>query len=225
MNSIKKLAAFAAVATLLPLSALAHDSGGNLDLRLGLNGQAQEQTYDNDNENDNRDMGLANKLLSDFHFRNNVKGSVTAVGTSSFDLKAKNGTTFTVNVASAKLLSVFGNTIALSDIKVGDNASVKGTVDGSQVSAVAVVITPANTHRAKASGTVTAASGNTITIQSQHDGVIFPVTVKTNASTTVVSGSSTISTLASITVGAKVTVKGLWDELLNVLNAIKISIR
>jgi len=66
---------------------------------------------------------------------------------------------------------------------------------------------------------------NTITIQASQTGVVYPVTINTSANTTVAAHGGTATTTAAITVGSKINVKGLWDELLNVLNAIRIRIK
>lgn len=154
-------------------------------------------------------------------------GTVTAVTTASttgFTLLAENGTSFTVNTQNAKITKAFSGDIVLSGIHVNDKATVKGSVDGTVITAKTVVVTPANTHKASGGGKVTAVSGNSFTVQQNNHGIVTSFTVNTNASTTIVSATTSTTTIASVQVGSKVRVKGLWDEILNVLNAIKVKI-
>ncbi len=88
----------------------------------------------------------------------------------------------------------------------------------------AATTTPANTHPASGRGTVTAVSGNNFTLQLNNHGIISSATVNTNASTTIITKNGTATTTAAITVGSKVKVKGFWDEISNILKAIKVKI-
>ncbi len=219
MNTIKKFAIALAVLGLLPLAALAHDNNTQTgSVKIFANTEERAEL--------NNKANLANKIINSWpwRFHKSVTGKVTAINSTGFNMTAKNNKTFTVNTPSTTILTVYGTTIGLSGIKIDDNVMVLGTQNASTINASLVVVTPANTHPAKTNGTVTAVSGSTITVQSTHDGVIYPVTINTNASTTVISGGNATTT-AAITVGSKISVKGLWDELLNVLNAIKIRIK
>ena len=151
-------------------------------------------------------------------------GTVTAISATGFTLKDANGTVYTVTTADAKLVKPFVENIVLADIKVNDKAVVKGTLTGTTIAARSVQVMPANTHPAMTKGTITAVNGNTITVQNTHLGVVSNVTVKTDANTQVTKDGQT-ATLADATVGTTIKVKGLWDETLNVLNAIRINIR
>jgi hypothetical protein len=212
MKNITKIAAVSLLALMVfPTAAFAH---GNKD---------------NDSHDDNgKHRGIIKRL---FHGREDKdhkmlrSGTVTAVGSSSFDMKLKDGTVVTVLTASAKITKPFESEIKLADIKVDDKASVVGTLNGSQITATHVMITPMNTHPAKAKGTVTAVNGNTVTVQTQHQGVVSNVTVNTNANTQVTKADGSTGTAADVQVGSTVKVKGLWNEILNVLNAIKIRIK
>ncbi len=197
--------------SLLPGIAFAHE--GNLGLKTDLGAH----------------IGTAfswgeNGMLG-FMWHRSKSGSVTAKSSNGFTLTAKDGTVYTVTVdGDTKISRPFNGMIALADIAVNDSATVKGTVNGTQIAAKYVVVTPQNTHAAKARGSVTAVNGSVITIQGNDHGIPYNVTVNTNADTTVKGTSTATSTVADIHVGSKITVKGLWDEILNVLNAIKIRI-
>jgi hypothetical protein len=146
-------------------------------------------------------------------------GTVTSIGTNSFTMTVDAGTTLTVNTASAKLWEPFDKSITLTDIAVNDKAQVKGTLSGNTMTATWVMIMPQNTHPAKASGVVTAASANALTVQTEHQGVISNVSVTTDANTEVKNHDGSAATTADVKVGTAVKVKGLWNEVLNVLNA------
>jgi len=203
MKKITKIIAALAILTILPMSALAHN---------------------NDNDDDNK-IGL--KLQSQVLKRRNltISGTITAVSSTGFTLQSTATITpFTVLTADAKIIQAFGMKIHLADIHVNDKAKVKGTVEGSVIMAKKVVVTPPNTHPAKGKGMVTAVGGNSFTLQTNHQGIISNVTVNTNASTTIITKNGSATTSAAIVVGSKVKIKGLWNEILNVLNAIKVKI-
>ncbi len=152
-------------------------------------------------------------------------GLVTALSTTGFTLKDANGTVYTVVTADARLVRPFTGSIVLSDIKVNDKAVVKGELkDNNTIEAKSVQIMPANTHPALTNGTITAVNGNTLTLQNTHLGVVSNVNIKTDANTQVTKDGQA-ATLADATVGTRVRIKGLWDETLNILNAIRINIR
>jgi len=176
---------------------------------------------DQDNDNDKNDNGKNNV---DVQEQESFSGTVTAVGSTSFNFKAEDGTMFTVDTSNAKIVQAFGSAITLNSVVVGDNAKVNGTVNGNIITASRVMVTPPNTHKAVGAGTVTAVNGNSFTLKTDNHGIISSATVNTSASTTIISQNGATTTSASILVGSQVLVKGLWDELLNVLNAIKIRI-
>ena len=218
MTKFTKIAASGALALLvLPSIALAHDGrdergiGASIKekIRLAISDNRHDDDDDEEDENEHKRQ---------------VRGTVTAKAVSGFDVRTKDGTVFSVLVNSdTKIVGPFGKMLTLANISVDDTATVKGVASSSQITASMVIVTPKNTHPAVAKGKVTAVSGNAITLQSQNHGVVYSVTVNTNASTTVQTAGGATTTSA-IQVGSKISAKGLWDELLNVLNAIKIRI-
>src|SRR5581483_2660699 len=137
----KKLITFASAAALavaLPAAAFAHGLGS--DLHLGLNSNSNVQAFFHRGE----DRGD--------HKEKAASGSVTAVSSTGFTLKANNGSTYTVNTAEAQIImQAFGNKISLADIHVGDSIRVNGSLnssDASQIDAKVVIVSPANTHPA-----------------------------------------------------------------------------
>ncbi len=204
MNNLRKYAAIGAVAltTILPFAASAHSDDSNKSEKREEKREHKSQSYEH-------------KAFT---------GTVTALSTTGFTLTSANGTVYTVTTANAQMKHPFDGSIVLADIKVNDKVVVKGTLTGTTIAAKTVLDMPANTHIAKAKGLVTAVTGNTVTLQTNHDGVISNVTVKTDTNTQYTKDGQT-GTSADVKVGSRINVKGLWDETLNVLNAIKISIK
>ena len=154
-------------------------------------------------------------------------GTVTAVGDNTLTVKGENNIIYTVDVEDAKLfrISADGNSTVLADIKVGDRVMIKGDLESNNtIEAKSVHAMPANTHPAQARGTVTAVNDDQFTLQLNHHGVISNVTVDTNSNTVVKKANGETGTTADVEVGSKVKVGGLWDELLNVLAAIRIKL-
>ena len=216
MTKFTKIAASGALALLvLPSIALAHDGRDERGIGASIKEKIRLAISDNRHDDDDEDEN---------EHKRQVRGTVTAKAASGFDVRTKDGTVFTVLVNSdTKIVGPFGKMLTLANISIDDTATVKGVASSSQITASMVIVTPKNTHPAVAKGKVTAVSGNAITLQSQNHGVVYSVTVNTNASTTVQTAGSATTT-AAIQVGSKISAKGLWDELLNVLNAIKIRI-
>ncbi len=169
-------------------------------------------------------MGLRLGLKNRFERR--AKGTVTAVSSNSFSFKTEDGKVFTVGTTNAKITSQFKGIIALADVHVNDKVGVSEITAGSQITAKTVVVTPANTHPASGRGVVSAVTGSGFTLKTNNQGIVSFVIVNTQSTRAVIKQQNgAITTSASILVGSKVMVKGLWDEVLNIFNAIKINIR
>lgn len=163
------------------------------------------------------------KANLNYGLRQNVNGTVNAISAVGFSLMDSKGTVWTINTSGAKIFTAFGQAISLADVTVNSHASVQGSVSGNVVTASKIVLSPANTHTAAGVGIVTAINGSSFTLQLNNHGIVSSATVNTNASTTVLQNGATTTTSA-IAIGSNVVVKGLWNEILNVLNAIKIRI-
>jgi hypothetical protein len=221
---LKYAGLLALLAVLLPQAALAHSPKF-----LGPPIRVESDDKGNNTESKHEVGNIELKEVEVEH--HSRTGTVTAVGTNSFTLKANDGIVYTVNTTGAKLMGPFGTVLAFSDIHVNDKANVRGTVDATtntippgvrMITATSVIIIPANTKPARIKGTVTAVSGNTVTVQTKHNDT---VTVNTASNTTVTKADGTAGTTADVTVGTNVKVKGLWNMLLNVLSAIKIKLK
>ncbi len=120
---------------------------------------------------------------------------ITAIDGSSVALKTVDGWTRTIEVTSSTQISKGGDTIALSDLAVGDTIRFrqKRDADGSfSVTRIDVVLPTV-------AGTVTAKTGSTITLK-QRDGT--SVTVHVDASTKFrVQGVTGAASLSNVTVG------------------------
>lgn len=221
MNKYTKIMAAGTLAlSILPFAASAHgnssERGQSDNVKTSVSSMfGMHLGHEQENDGDQDEMKMEMHAFP---------GTVTAVAADSFTLSAANGNVYTVNTANAKISQPFGGVIALSAIKVNDKVVVKGSLNGTTITAKSVLDMPANTHPAATVGKVTAISGSTITLQNTHTGVVSNVTVNTSANTQVTKDGQPATT-ADIAVGSTIRVKGLWDETLNVLNAIKISIR
>ena len=120
---------------------------------------------------------------------------ITAIDGSSVALKTVDGWTRTIEVTSSTQITKGGDTIALSDLAVGDTIRFrqKRNADGSfSVTRIDVVLPTV-------AGTVTAKTGSTITLK-QRDGT--SVTVHVDASTKFrVQGVTGAASLSNVTVG------------------------
>jgi hypothetical protein len=126
--------------------------------------------------------------------------TITAISGSSISLETADGWTRTIAVDSGTTYSESGDTIALSDLAVGDQIRFEQTLedDGTFTIDAIAVIPP------HAGGTVTAISGSTITVE-QRDGT--EATIKVSSGTTyTVSGDE--ATLADVEVGMFLVAEG-----------------
>lgn len=119
--------------------------------------------------------------------------TITAISGSSISLRTADGWTRTITVDSGTTYSRSGITIALGDLKVGDEIGFRQTkeTDGSFTIDSVVVIPP------HLGGEVTAVSGSTITVK-QRDGTTATITV-TGSTTYKVAGAD--ADLADVKVG------------------------
>lgn len=136
---------------------------------------------------------------------------VTAVNGSTLTVHAKGGTTYTVDAANAKLSLNDDNTLSLNEIQIGDTVHVKGTLDGSIITASAVadeaveVRSVLSANGAAGAGVVTSINGSTFTIK--PFGTKATTTVETNAST-VYRVNGDLASSSALTVGSKVVLAG-----------------
>lgn len=208
MRKIIQVLAVVSLVIATPIAAFAHSNGEDKGrgFKLGV-----FKNHDKDKkENEKRSVSL--------------RGSVTAVSANSFTLLSNN-TSYTVNTDQAKIETVYGAVIVLNTLQVNSNVHVTGTKENNTqvVTAKRVLVSPPNTHPAKAVGTVTATSTAGFTIKTNNSGIIGNLSVQTSSSTVYTKNGAT-TTSAALTTTSKVKVKGFWDEVTNVFNAIKVRI-
>jgi hypothetical protein len=127
--------------------------------------------------------------------------TITAVNGSNLSLKTADGWTRTITTTANTQITKAGQTIAVGDLKVGDQVVFGQTqnTDGSySITAIRVVLPVVG-------GTVTATTGTTITVK-QRDGTSATITV--NSSTTYQVGGVTTAGLSDVKVGMYVSAEG-----------------
>ncbi len=195
------------------------------------NDQDKDQNKeDNHGRLNNRGLHLRLGELKDHGFIANLfyNGTVTATSSSGFTIKAKDGTIFTIDADSAKIVRIPRTVIALADINVGDAVHITGQKSGNDINASVVYVLPVNLKPAIATGTVTAVNSTTgaLTVQTKDDGTT--ITVNTDSDTHFSDNNSNTNdsnlTSADVQVGMKAKVLGFWDSVLNVFNAIKVKL-
>ena len=150
-----------------------------------------------------------------------VGGTVTAVSGNTITVTGKDGTSYTIDASAAAITK--DETVAVADVAVGDTVMAQGTVSGTSVTAT-------NIHDGKmpaggfggrgpggmgrgVHGTVSAISGNTLTVTATNpkDSTTSTYTVDAS-SATVLKGDGTTkpaaSTLSAVAVGDTVMVGG-----------------
>jgi hypothetical protein len=142
--------------------------------------------------------------------------------TITLDSSDSSSTVYTVDATSAKVTRKFGGTMQLTDIQTGDSLSVRGLVDGTNVTASAIRDMSQQQRNGTFSGTVSALSGASFTIQSRSRG---SQTVNTDSTTIFNKNGQTDSNgISDISVGSTVTATGLWDNTQNTIAATKVNL-
>ena len=151
-----------------------------------------------------------------------VKGAILTKTATGFTVKGRRDVVYTVDTSTAAIIKIPNTTITLADLAVGDYVSVLGTKTDTNISATRVFVIPENFRKAEAKGTVTAVSGNDITMTTKKGKT---VTVKVDGSTQILKEHHQSALLSDIIVGSKLKVHGTWDSILNILNAVRIKIK
>jgi hypothetical protein len=127
--------------------------------------------------------------------------TITAISGNDLSLKTADGWTRTITVDSGTTYEKAGATIALGDLKVGDQIGFRQTLedDGSYTIDAIVVVLP------HVGGQVTAIDGSTITVE-QRDGT--SATIKVTSDTTYRVGDDRSAALSDISVGDFVVAEG-----------------
>ncbi len=141
-----------------------------------------------------------------------IAGKVTAVSGSTITVSGKKGpttVTYSVNAANA-VVTKNGATSTVSAIAVGDEVKIEGKVSGTAVTATRIndgkmpePVMPQGNGQPIVGGTVTAVSGNTITITNKSN---ISYTIDATSATFIKNGAN--ATLSSIAVGDSVVAQG-----------------
>jgi hypothetical protein len=149
-------------------------------------------------------------------------GVVQSVSGNVITLTAKDGTTFTADATNAKLMRRFGATIVdISAIQNGDTLVVTGLMNGTTFTVSSIRDTSLQARNGTFTGSVTAVSGASFTIQSKDRGI---QTINTTP-TTVFKNRKTAAALTDIAVGQTVIVSGVWDRTNSNMTASKVMIK
>ncbi len=160
-----------------------------------------------------------------------VHGVVTSIDGTTFTLKTVDGTSFTVKAGDATIQKFEKGEgpvgISLSDLEVGDSVGVRGEIDGTVVTATAVMSGSGEKgmgmhgHRGGHGvlGEVTAINGTTITLKSL-DGTTYTITASDATVSRVIEGS-----IADIAVGDRIgthgTVEGTTITAKHIMDDVK----
>ena len=127
--------------------------------------------------------------------------TITAISGNNLSLKTADGWTRTITVDSGTTYSKSGATIALGDLKVGDQVGFRQTreADGTFTIDSVVVVLPS------AGGEVTKIDGSTITV-TQRDGTTATITV--NGQTTYTVNGTDSAALSDVKVGMRLVAEG-----------------
>ncbi len=138
--------------------------------------------------------------------RMGIAGTVTATSGTTLTVLGKNGTTYTVSAANATVWDNKHESTTLSSVDEGDTVVVQGTISGSSVTAAKIftVRLPKANADGSISGTVTAKSGDTLTVLATN-GTTYTVDA---SDSDINEGKNDDATLDDIKVGDTVSITG-----------------
>lgn len=135
-------------------------------------------------------------------------GVVTAVSGNSITMTSGNST-YTVDASSAKIVRRFGAAMTVADVQVNDKLVVRGTLDGASISAKTIRDDSLQAKNGRFGGTVTSLNGTSgFVLQSKERG---SQTVSVDSATKIKLNGKDAG-FGDLSVGANVTVVGVWDR-------------
>jgi hypothetical protein len=162
-----------------------------------------------------RDHGVASGRSSNFEYSNNgVGGYVAAVTPTSVTVDLRSGTTTTFTLTPTTTYTEGSAPSTIASLVVGDRVRVQVS------SSAATTATAINIELAELIGSVSAVSGNTITITDPQG---FSRTLVVSSSTSYTANGAA-GTLADVTVGSKILAQGTIDANRTSLDAINVAI-
>jgi hypothetical protein len=221
-NFVLAMAAFMALSAATPALAFARNGSDDNDDR-----GRQESRHAKDDERKfgveiHDDHGKSDRNKESLAPKGIAKGKILTKTDTGFTVVGKRDVSYTVNTAGAVITRIPNTVITLADLAVGDFVSVQGTKTDTTIAATKVFVIPVGIHKAEAKGTVTAVNGNTITMLTKKG---FTATVNTDANTKFIGEHHTPMTLTDVIVGSKLKVEGIWDTLVNTINAFKVRLK
>lgn len=179
--------------------------GNRFGLKLQLLGNKDHWKNWKEDKKDHRDKDESNSAA----FR--VSGTVTAISGSTLTVAGTNGTVYTVQAANAKFDDYSKFDVTLSDVRINDSVTVKGTLSGTTITATKVHDKSALQREfverfgGITVGTVTAIGGSTFVIDPAGDK--STATVTTTGATTFKTNGKT-ATSGDVQVGSTVLIVG-----------------
>jgi len=156
-----------------------------------------------------------NHIISKLKF-SGITGTVVAINNTQITINEKNGNIYTVDTINAKI-NKGKQTLELSDIKIGDHIVVRGTVNGSNVTASSILEN--DMEKNGFMGEITSINNNDFTIKTINKGTQKATqTVATNSNTKITKNNQPAS-LSDLALGQKVIVSGTRDATTNTINA------
>lgn len=176
--------------------------------------------------------------------RPGMGGAVAAINGTSLTITGHDGTTYTVDTSKAKITRGFGpntETLALTDIKVGDKIGIMGTISGTNITAKTIINGVGMLRDKKADGQEkTHVVGKILTVSpfsltlevkpfggrmmnAQASTETLTYTVDSTSNTTVTKD-GTAASLGDLTVGQIIIATGKVDSTAKTVGATKINI-
>lgn len=138
-----------------------------------------------------------------------ISGTVASVSGEFIALTGTGGTSYTIDATNAKIYRKYGAVMAITDIQTGDSLNVRGTVSGSNVTAVTIRDMSQQQVNATFSGTVSSVNGASFVLATKQRG---SQTVNTTSTTVFKEKGQTSISMSNVTVGENVTTSGVWDS-------------
>lgn len=157
-----------------------------------------------DRKNSNVEANVVNMVVT----AKNFTGTITGMPSGTTVTMMSSGTSYTIDLSKAKLIRHYGAPMVFTDLQVNDKVTVRGSMLNGDITATNLRDDSLQAVDGTFVGSVTAINGTSFTLLTPKRAT---QTVNTNASTTY-KMNKTASQFSSITVGASVTVKGVWDS-------------
>ena len=152
-----------------------------------------------------------------------VTGILQSISGDILTVSPKNASTtvYTVDATNAKLIRRYGATMQLSDYQTGDTLAVSGIINGLNITAKTIRDESLQAYNGTFTGSVTAVSSSSFTLQSKNRG---SQTINLT-STTIIKVGTVAASSSAIAVGQTATVSGVWDRTASNVTANRVTIK